>query len=163
MANFKIGKAIKERDTISRQEATDFITLHEVEWTEKMSSIAHQTTKQKRFNKKDMLSVTEDVISLQKFLVTKFREYTALQNTEKPSKIGEISPKFYFVKWNLSISQGEMKRHEIKMLLAKFLDRANCWQCNSEIVNTLQTLEQEMLNGILSIIFLKIYFKCSIL
>lgn len=54
-----------------------------------------------------------------------------------------------------------MKRHEIKMLLAKFLDRANCWQCNSEIVNTLQTLEQEMLNGILSIIFLKIYFKCS--
>lgn len=64
MANFKIGKAIKERDTILRQEATDFITLHEVEWTEKISSIDHQTTKQKRFNKKDMLSVTEDVISL---------------------------------------------------------------------------------------------------
>lgn len=83
MANFKIGKAIKERDTILRQEATDFIALHEVEWIEKISSIAHQTTKQKRFNKKDMLSVTEDVISLQKFLVTKLREYTALLNTEK--------------------------------------------------------------------------------
>lgn len=52
MANFKIGKAIRERDTISRQEATDFLTLHEVEWTEKVSSIAHQTTKKKRFNKK---------------------------------------------------------------------------------------------------------------
>lgn len=37
-----------------------------------------------------------------------------------------------------------MKRHEMKMLLAKFPDRANCWQCNSEIVNTLQTLEQEI-------------------
>lgn len=46
MANFKIGKAIKERDTILRQEATDFIALHEVEWIEKISSIAHQTTKQ---------------------------------------------------------------------------------------------------------------------
>lgn len=64
IANFKIDKAIKERDTILRQEATDFIALHEVEWTEKISSIAHQITKQKRFNKKDMLSVTEDVISL---------------------------------------------------------------------------------------------------
>uniref|UniRef100_A0A8W8KG44 Uncharacterized protein n=1 Tax=Magallana gigas TaxID=29159 RepID=A0A8W8KG44_MAGGI len=79
----KIGKAIKERDTILRQEATDFIALHEVEWTEKISSIAHQITKQKRFNKKDMLSVTEDVISLQKFLDTKLREYTALLNTDK--------------------------------------------------------------------------------
>lgn len=59
MANFKIGKAIKERHTILRQEATDFITLHEVEWTEKISSIAHQTTKQKRFNKVSKNSLSQ--------------------------------------------------------------------------------------------------------
>lgn len=95
MANFKIGKAIKERDTILRQEATDFIALHEVEWTEKIPSIAHQTTKEKRFNKKDMLSVTEDVISLQKFLDTKVEGvYSTFKYRENHLKLEKFRQNF---------------------------------------------------------------------
>lgn len=142
MANFKIGKAIRERDTISRQEATDFLTLHEVEWTEKVSSIAHQTTKEKRFNKKDMLPVTEDLISLQKFLDTKLREYTTLLNTEKTISNWRNFAKILLCKvQSFNFRRGN---EASKMLLAKFLERANWRQCNSEIVNTLQTFEQEI-------------------
>ena len=67
LAEFKQGQAIKERNSGDRQDATDFLTLYSTEWKDVIGSIACQTTKERRYNKKDMLPLTEDLVKLRRY------------------------------------------------------------------------------------------------
>ena len=62
------GEAIVERNKDKRGDIADFLFLYAKNWSSKIGSLAHQTTNEKRFNKKEMLPVTEDLQKLQKYL-----------------------------------------------------------------------------------------------
>ena len=53
------GEAIVERNKDKRGDIADFLYLYAKNWASKIGSLAHQTTNEKRFNKKEMLPVTE--------------------------------------------------------------------------------------------------------
>ena len=64
VAELKKGQAIRVRDTEMKSDVSDFINLYEGEFTDAVSAIAHQTLSERKYNKKDVLPLTADLIKL---------------------------------------------------------------------------------------------------
>lgn len=64
VATLKRGQAIRQRDVQAKQDADEFLQLHEAEWCDKISSLAQQTLSQRKFNKQEILPMTEDLVKL---------------------------------------------------------------------------------------------------
>ena len=58
LAFLKKGNAIRKRDSTQRQDAEDFISLYEAEWNDRVTGIASQNISERRYNKKEILPVT---------------------------------------------------------------------------------------------------------
>ena len=58
LAFLKKGNAIRKRDSTQRQDAEDFISLYEAEWNDRVTGIARQNISERRYNKKEILPVT---------------------------------------------------------------------------------------------------------
>lgn len=142
LADLKNGKAVKERNLKERQESLDFSELYKVEWTDRISSIPHQTTKERRFNKKDMLPVTEDLIKIQIFLEMKIKECTEMLKQETSLTNWKNLAKVCLVKvQTFNFRQGN---ESSKMLVETYKKRAKWRECNTEIFQTLDKLEREL-------------------
>ena len=61
LAFLKKGNAIRKRDSTQRQDAEDFISLYEAEWNDRVTGIARQNMSERRYNKKEILPVTNDL------------------------------------------------------------------------------------------------------
>ena len=55
------GEAVVERNKDKRGDIADFLFLYAKNWSCKIGSLAHQTSNEKRFNKKEILPVMEDL------------------------------------------------------------------------------------------------------
>ena len=64
VAVLKRGLAIRNMDTEAKSKVTDFLDLYRGEWQDTVSSIAHQTLTERRYNKKEVLPITADVVKL---------------------------------------------------------------------------------------------------
>ena len=64
VAGIKRGFAIRKDDTSAKQEASDFLELHASEWQDTVSGVAHQNLSERRYNKKEILPLTSDLIKL---------------------------------------------------------------------------------------------------
>lgn len=64
LAELKNGQAIRTRGMEMRADVSDFIDLHEGEFKDAVSSIAHQTLSERKYNKKDAQPLTADLIKL---------------------------------------------------------------------------------------------------
>ena len=64
LAFLKKGNAIRKRDSTQRQDAEDFISLYEAEWNDRVTGIARQNISERRYNKKEILPVTSDLVKL---------------------------------------------------------------------------------------------------
>ncbi|OWF47589.1 hypothetical protein KP79_PYT06792 [Mizuhopecten yessoensis] len=68
VAALKRAQSIRSVDETKRKESEDFITLFDAEWTDEISSIARQSSSEAKYNKKDTLPLTRDLIKLKKHL-----------------------------------------------------------------------------------------------
>ena len=64
VADLKKGQAIRMKDMEAKEAATDFVDLYRNEFTDAISGIAHQSLQERKFNKKEILPVTSDLIKL---------------------------------------------------------------------------------------------------
>ena len=69
MANIKIGLALRQHDHESKQATADFAVLMNMEWTGKVSKIAHKLLRERKMNKRAHLPVPSDLASLATYLV----------------------------------------------------------------------------------------------
>ena len=61
LAFLKTGNAIRKSDSTQRQDSEDFISLYEAEWNDRVTGIARQNISERRYNKKEILPVTNDL------------------------------------------------------------------------------------------------------
>jgi hypothetical protein len=63
-ALLKRGQAIRMQDSKTKEDLADFLDLYQNEFKDTVSSIARQTLSERRFNYKDVLPLTQDLIKL---------------------------------------------------------------------------------------------------
>lgn len=64
VATMKRGQAIRQSDQKGKADVDDFLNLHEAEWGDKIGSLARQTLSQRKFNRKEILPLTNDLVKL---------------------------------------------------------------------------------------------------
>ncbi|KAL3875691.1 hypothetical protein ACJMK2_033619, partial [Sinanodonta woodiana] len=67
-AQIKRGIALRQDDDIAYRESSKFLELLDAEWSNRVSSTAHATLKTNKFNKKDILLLTSDLVMLKLYL-----------------------------------------------------------------------------------------------
>ena len=83
VAKIKFGLAFRSDDTEGEKESERFSTLHNNEWTDKVSTVALTTLKLNRINKShDVLPLTEDLVLLHRYLEERIPELTSQLQTD---------------------------------------------------------------------------------
>ena len=77
-AMIKRGRAIRLKDDDMKTEALDFYQLFEMEWTDKVSSHALQTLKERRYYKEEEVPETSDLIRINRVANERVQEGTKL-------------------------------------------------------------------------------------
>lgn len=63
-AIWKRGKALRCRDTYAKQDADDFLDLYRGEWSDRIGGVARQTFSERKYNKQEVIPLTEDIVKL---------------------------------------------------------------------------------------------------
>lgn len=74
--NIMKGKALKEKDKDREVDADNFAKLLDMEWSHRISHHSLTTLSSRKFNKVDMLPLTEDLTKLRQFIKRKISEST---------------------------------------------------------------------------------------
>lgn len=137
-----MGEAIAERDKTKRTDISDFLCLYDKTWSAKIGSLAHQTSVEKKFNKKQMLPVTEDVQKLQKHLDTAIEE-ECKELASEPSK-KKWKAFAYLLLTKVTLFNFRRGNEVAAMQVKKFQERYDWKTGNQEIYKSLTGFEQEL-------------------
>lgn len=85
LTNIKLGSAIRNHDSIGREEADDFRKLLEAEWTELISSRALTSLKEMG-NKVHVLPLTNDLLILRNFPKTEIKKEVAAEQSNSTNE-----------------------------------------------------------------------------
>jgi hypothetical protein len=72
IAGLKRGQAVRKLDLSKKDETDQFINLYKEEFSDSISSLAHHTLSERKYNKKVLLPLTEDLL---KYVVSKIIPY----------------------------------------------------------------------------------------
>lgn len=64
VAVFKRGKALRAKDTSRKEDADNFIELYLGEWSDKLGGMARVTISERKYNRKVVIPLTEDLVKL---------------------------------------------------------------------------------------------------
>lgn len=78
----KNGQAIRNGNKDKKDSAQEFKELFENEWTDKISSQALQTLKDRRYNREDLLPLTADIAKVTRLACERIEKHSALLKTE---------------------------------------------------------------------------------
>ncbi|KAJ8301495.1 hypothetical protein KUTeg_020482 [Tegillarca granosa] len=67
-ARYKRSDAIKENNKCKQKEAEDFLCLYKSDWKDDVSSVASNSLNDQKYNKAQLLPLTDDVVKLNKHL-----------------------------------------------------------------------------------------------
>ena len=82
LALLKEGMAIRNSNSDACKDAADFIKLHDREWCDKVASHAHQTLRERKYNKPELLPMTDDLKKLKEYQVTSMETYIQTVKSE---------------------------------------------------------------------------------
>ena len=77
------GYALKSKDKAKVEDVDAFIHLMNTEWSTRISHVAHNTMAENNYNKVEVLPITEDLLLLRQYTITKLRELTEVLNRDK--------------------------------------------------------------------------------
>jgi hypothetical protein len=70
------------RNDKGAKDVSDFLRMYQKQLSDKIGSIAYQTSKERKFNRKKILQATDDIMCLQKFQNEKIIKKTEKLSTE---------------------------------------------------------------------------------
>ncbi|KAI4899531.1 hypothetical protein NFI96_007438 [Prochilodus magdalenae] len=136
-----VGNSIMEDDGETREKAQNFIKLIESDWNTYVSKLARTNLEQNKWNKPDVLPVTEDVVKLQKHLKN-------LEDKSKDQLHATTDP----VAWkNLAecvlaqiILFNRRREGEAAKLLVETYQKKNTVPLNEDVLQSLSKFEQDL-------------------
>ncbi|XP_060587044.1 uncharacterized protein LOC132742612 isoform X2 [Ruditapes philippinarum] len=136
------GRSVVNGNREARQSVTDFLFLYTSQWKSKIGSIAHQTSAEKKFNRKTALPLTEDLKKMQQHLDKEIVERGNKLQKFPCSQTWKEFAKVLLTK--LTLFNFRRGNECAAMQVAKFQQR-NDWKLdNQEIYQSLQRFEQEL-------------------
>ena len=75
-AELKLGLCIRDKDTVGEDETNRFLKLYDMEYSDKISSVALETLHTKKARKPAILPVTNDIVEFQKYVREKIPQIT---------------------------------------------------------------------------------------
>ncbi|KAJ8321305.1 hypothetical protein KUTeg_001163 [Tegillarca granosa] len=124
-----------------------FLQLIDGEWIEKVSAIASATLKTNKFNKKDYLPITSDLVKLKTYLESEIQANTELLenkvNQEQWRKLASVTLA------KIILFNKRRESEASKLLVDTFTKRPD-WRlsANEEIMETLDNLEKQLMNRV---------------
>ena len=140
-AKVKISKAIRENNDQTRQDAEAFQALFQSDWTDRISSLALASLKQAKYNKPEFLPVTEDLVSLGKYL----RESMSQLTNDGVPTYNEWRDLLEKTMVHLVVFNKRRANEVAKLLVTSFTNRPT-WQesWNEEVSASLSALEKQL-------------------
>lgn len=136
------GRFVVNGNREARQNVKDFLFLYSTQWKTSINSIAHQTSVEKRFNKKDALPLTEDVQKVQQHLdkeiAMKGKRLIKSPSTQNWQEFAKV------LLTKLTLFNFRRGNECAAMQVVKFQQRNNWKLDNQEIYQSLQSFEQEL-------------------
>ena len=74
-ALIQVSQSIFTKDDINRKDAKDFLTLCKIEWSDEVATAARTTLQDAKVNKPKILSLSQDLQKLQKYLKSESSKY----------------------------------------------------------------------------------------
>ena len=143
LAQMKKGAAIRNNDNTMRQEAEAFASLHESDFTDLISTVALKTLSDKKYNRPEVLPLTEDLVKLKIYEEKLLRELTSELQTKQDyntyRRLLEV------VLSRITIFNKRRGGEASSLLLSAYTEPAQ-WHktANTEILNSLQPLERKL-------------------
>ena len=143
VAQIKKGIAIRNSDNVMRQEAEGFASLHEIEYTDKVSCVALGALRQRKYNKPEVLPLTEDLLTLKSYQQKLLKQLT--EQLEQNHAYDTYRQLLEVVLSRLIIFNKRRGGEAARLLLSSYTERPNWHQtANSEILQSLQPLERKI-------------------
>lgn len=139
------GIGIKQKDNLLEENAIKFAKLYKLEWSSKISSISVKTLGDNKFNKVQLLPVTDDLMKIRKFMKDqiKVRTLCLLENQSLHNwrSLAEV------LGARLTIFNRRRGNEVYQLLLSRFKTRDKWKSAEMEdIKSTLTTLEKQLMN-----------------
>ncbi|KAJ8321044.1 hypothetical protein KUTeg_002631 [Tegillarca granosa] len=136
------GQSVVKRDREKRQEISDFMFMYTKNWSGKIGSLAHQTSVEDKFNKKEMLPLTKDLSKLQNYLDNEMP--TQCQLVEKCPTKENWRILSYILLTKLTLFNFRRGNEVAAMQITKFNERGDWRGSNEEIYQSLSNFEQAL-------------------
>ncbi|XP_060574196.1 uncharacterized protein LOC132731915 [Ruditapes philippinarum] len=143
IAVLKRGQAIRKLDLSEKDETDQFISLYKEEFSEVISSLAHHTLSERKYNKKVLLPLTKDLLKYMNYLESTTIESTRLfldcPCSSHWNTLAEVTIARIILFNKRRASEGA------KMLVSQFVGRPAYGKENEELVSTLQPIEKQLM------------------
>lgn len=147
LAEIKRGQCMRSGDDAGKNDAENYILLHETEWAEKVSSHALQTLAERKFNEPSLLPLTEDVVKLKGFLLKEMQTLITLLNGSQVS-VSIWRDLAMATLCRVTVFNKRRGGETGQMLLSSYVNRRTNWKEaeNLEVTSTLEPLEIKLMN-----------------
>ncbi|KAG7456743.1 hypothetical protein MATL_G00239180 [Megalops atlanticus] len=140
-ADIAVGEAVIAEDVDREQKAKKFIQLMESKWNSYVSSHALSTLHHAKWNKVDVIPLTEDVVKLQKFLqVSEEKAKKELEKNPCPDKWRRLNEVLLA---EIILFNRRREGEAAKMLLETYMKR-DTTPMNLDVFDSLSKLEQQL-------------------
>lgn len=144
ICQIKRGLAIRAGNSIEENEANCFDKLMDGEWADSISSIAQATLKTNKFNKPELLPVTQDLVKLRDFQQQRIGELLPEVRANATQKLWRELARTTLSR--VILFNKRRGSEGSKLLIERFSSRPN-WesQSNAEVLSTLGEAERVLL------------------
>ena len=139
------GIGIKTRDLGIEEDAARFGKLFELEWSQQISTVAVRTMNTSKFNKVQLLPITEDLLKIRKFMIDSINIHlnSLLRSKDVSSwrRLAEVLGS------RLTVFNRRRSNEVYQLLVSRFQDRDK-WKGQelSEIKDSLSSLEKTLVD-----------------
>ncbi|XP_052759701.1 uncharacterized protein LOC128202688 isoform X2 [Mya arenaria] len=142
-AEIKCGMALRMDDEASCNQAETFCKLYRREWNDKISSVALSTLKTNKFNKGQVIPLTDDLVKLKNHLSSRMSALAEKLQSSPAYKVWRELAEVTMVK--ILLLNKRRGAEASKLLISAYQSRPN-WEetTNKEILGSLSPLEKKM-------------------
>ncbi|WAR24751.1 hypothetical protein MAR_038420, partial [Mya arenaria] len=142
-AEIKCGMALRMDDEASCNQAETFCKLYRREWNDKISSVALSTLKTNKFNKGQVIPLTDDLVKLKNHLSSRMSALAEKLQSSPAYKVWRELAEVTMVR--ILLLNKRRGAEASKLLISAYQSRPN-WEetTNKEILGSLSPLEKKM-------------------
>lgn len=139
------GKGIKTKNPDMENAAESFMKLFVMEWSQRINVISHKTLNTNRFEKVQLLPVTEDLLKLREYLKVGIRIYTEKLSVEVSMKNWRTLAEILGTR--VTIFNRRRSSEVFQILISRYNER-NKWKDSqvADFKDSLTPLEQKLMN-----------------